>query len=62
MSYINIKACKELIKSLDRRAGKEFLDVLNKDVERNIHNACEVHNGGKKTLDAAVAGYVGIKG
>lgn len=43
-----------------RRVGAPFLDVLEAHVCRKLEAACRVHNGGKITLDATIAGHVGI--
>ena len=61
MKYLRESAVKQLINELDKRAGKDFLFVLDAFVEQKIKQACSVHNGSKKTLDSSVAGYVGIK-
>lgn len=61
MKYINKKAVTKLIQSYGKRAGKDFLLSLDVHIENRIRSACEVHNGGKKTLDSSVAGYVGIR-
>lgn len=59
--YINSSAVRKLCHQLGRRAGKDFLTQLNALVARKTAAACGVHNGGKKTLDASVAGFVGIR-
>lgn len=61
-TYLKGHKVKALIKQLGRRSGDEFILLLDKYVEKKIKQACEVHNGGKKTLDATVAGHVGITG
>lgn len=60
MKYINQKAITELINSKGKRAGKDFLFHLNTFIQQKVEKACEVHNGGAKTLDSSIAEYVGI--
>lgn len=59
--YINISNIKKLAKPYNRRISQEFLTLLDSFVESKVRSCCETHNGGKKTLDSAVAGYNGIK-
>lgn len=59
--YLNRKAVAKTIRQHGRRAGEEFLQHLDEWLHRKLVRACEVKNGGKKTLDASVAGHVGIK-
>lgn len=61
MAFINKKAIKELARKNGRIAGKEFIEHLNMFVERKVAQACEVKDGGKKTLTSDVANYVGIR-
>lgn len=61
-TYIKAHKVKALIKSNGRRTSPEFLLLLDQKVEALVNKACQVHNGGKKTLDATVAGHVGIAG
>jgi hypothetical protein len=57
---INKKAVKEIAKPYKKRVSQEFIDILNNFVIRTIISACNVHNGGKVTLDAEVAGFIGL--
>jgi hypothetical protein len=41
-----------------KRVSKDFLESLDRLVERKIRQASQEHNGGKKTLDASVAAYI----
>jgi len=59
--YLNRKAVARTIRENGRRAGEDFLQHLDEWIHRKITRACEVRNGGKKTLDVTVAGHVGIK-
>lgn len=56
--YIKPSTVRKAVKAAGKRTSKEFLDALDRYVERAIQRAAAEHNGGKKTLDAAVAGYV----
>lgn len=60
--YIKTSAIKKLAKANCKRAGKEFINALDRYVEKKVMEALREHNGGKKTLDSALAGYIlGIK-
>lgn len=59
--HIRPAAVKRLAKDYGRRVSAEFLQQLDAHVRRMVRNACQVHNGGKVTLDASVAGFVGIR-
>lgn len=41
-----------------KRVSKDFLEALDRLMERKIREACKEHNGGKKTLDASLAAYI----
>ncbi len=56
--YLKPAAVKRLIKTHGKRTSKEFLEALDRYVEAKLHTAAGEHNGGKKTVDAAVAAYV----
>lgn len=58
-SYLKISEVKKLAHASGRRVSAEFLTNLNLMVKEKIQKACDVHNGGKKTLDASVAAHVG---
>lgn len=56
--YIKPAAVKKLIKEVaGKRTAKEFLLALDSYVERAIRRAAAEHNGGKRTVDASVAGH-----
>lgn len=55
--YIKPAAVKRLIKTHGKRTAAEFLLALDNYVERAIVRAATEHNGGKKTVDASVAGH-----
>lgn len=56
--YLKPAAVKKLIKSHGKRTSKEFLEALDRYVERAVLRATEQHNAGKKTVTADVAAYV----
>lgn len=56
--FIKPAAVKALIKSHGKRTSKDFIEALDRYVERALARAAAEHNGGKKTVDASVAGYV----
>jgi len=56
--YIKSAAAKALIKGQGKRTSKEFLEALDRYVEKALLRAASEHNGGKKTVDASVAAYV----
>jgi len=60
--FIKASAVRQLAKDYGKRVSTGFIQVLDQNVKLDVYNSCQVHNGGKKTLDEAVAGYVGIKG
>jgi len=55
--YIKPAAVKKLIKSHGKRTAAEFLLALDNYVVRAVIRAAAEHNGGKKTVDASVAGH-----
>ena len=57
---LNVTKVKAFCKAHGRRVGKDFLEELEIFVQRKLDKACKAHNGGKVTLDQAVANYVGI--
>lgn len=57
-NYIKPAAVKKLIKSHGKRTSKDFIEALDRYVERAVLRATAEHNGGKKTIDADVAAYV----
>lgn len=55
--YIKSAAVRKLAKSLGKRTATEFLASLDRYVEAKVTSAAKEHNGGKKTLDSAIAAY-----
>lgn len=58
LHYIKASAIKKLAKANGKRAGKDFIEALDRMVERKVLDALSEHNGGKKTLDRGVAVWV----
>jgi len=56
--YIKPSVVKKYVKSHGKRTSKEFLEAFDRYVEIKLQQACYEHNGGKKTLDSALAGYI----
>lgn len=57
-TYIKTSAVKKFAKSKGKRVSAEFVSALDRYLENKILQAIEEHNGGKKTLDSALAGYI----
>lgn len=60
-AFINVQNVRKLVNSQGRRAGRDFLMLLNDHVRNKILSACKQHNGNIKTLGVEVASLVGIK-
>jgi hypothetical protein len=60
-NLLNHKAIKELAKEHNKRVSEEFFDCLELHIRKKIVKACKTWNGQKKTLDAYIAGFVGLK-
>lgn len=58
LHYIKASAVRKFVKTYGKRVSKEFLESLDRLVEKKLSQASTEHNGGKKTLDSAVAGYI----
>lgn len=56
--HIKSSAVRKFAKSHGKRVSAEFLTALDRYVENKVLLAAKEHNGGKKTLDAALAGYI----
>lgn len=59
--FIKPAAVKKLLKEKGRRCSDSFLYALDGFIQTKLDQAAKVHNGGKVTVDAEVAGFVGIK-
>jgi len=59
--FLKNSVVKKYIKDkYQKRVGKDFLLQLEIHIQHKLDQAGEIHNGSKKTLDSAVAIYVGI--
>jgi hypothetical protein len=56
--YIKTSSIKKFAKSHGKRVSADFLAALDRWVESKVLLATKEHNGGKKTMDASVAGYI----
>lgn len=56
--YIKTSTIKKFAKTHGKRVSGEFLAALDRWVENKVLLAAKEHNGGKKTIDAAVAGFI----
>lgn len=56
--YINAKAIRDLIRSSGRRAGGDFLQVVDSYIAERVKRACELHDGGRKTVGKYAGLYV----
>lgn len=58
LNHIKASAVRKAAKARGKRVSKDFLEALDRLVEHKLNQACDQHNGSKKTLDSAVAGLV----
>lgn len=56
--YLKAAAIKKLVKSHGKRTAADFLSSLDRFVMAKVEECCKQHNGGKKTLDSALASYM----
>lgn len=56
-TYIKESAVRKLCKQHGRRVSKEFIEFLNAYIENRVVFCCADHNGGRKTVDRAIAHY-----
>lgn len=56
--YIKASAVRLTAKANGKRVSNDYLEALDRKVQRLIEKSIAEHNGGKKTLDLSVAGYV----
>lgn len=59
---LHVSNIRALVKEHGRQLGRDFIYLLEAHIERKVREACGVKNGGKKTIDASVAGFVGVRG
>lgn len=53
--FVRQSEIKAAAKAAGKKVGKEFLQTVEDAVANKINQAIAEHNGGRKTLDAAVA-------
>jgi len=58
IKFLNQSAVRSLVKENGKRSSQEFLLALDDLVRRRVNAACNIHNGGRVTLDATVLGHV----
>lgn len=58
LKYIKASAVREEAKRQGKRVSKEYLEALDRYVGKKVGQSLKEHNGGKKTLSLAVAGYI----
>jgi hypothetical protein len=58
IQFLKVSGVRKRIKHNGKRVSEEFILALDAFIRRKIDAACRVHNGGKKTLDASIAGHV----
>lgn len=61
MKFIKPSQVKRYIREHDRRVSAAFIQLLDDFVRSKIDEAVVQHNGGRRTLDAEVAAFVGIR-
>jgi hypothetical protein len=60
-TVIKPSVVRAIVRSHGKRVSKDFLVALDSHIQRKIEECCAEHNGGKKTLDIAIASYFGIR-
>lgn len=58
MIYIKPSTVRKFIKSHGKQTSKEFLEALDRYIEKKLLDAVSQHNGGKRRLDSGVAAYI----
>lgn len=56
--YLVVSKVKSRAKDAGKRVGKDFLMRLDAFIDRKLEAALKEHNGGKVTIDGALADYV----
>lgn len=59
-TFLKVGALKRFVHARGKLLGRDFLPLMEGHIRRRLDAACRVHNGGRKTLDASVAGHVGL--
>jgi hypothetical protein len=60
--YIKAKTIRERAAGHNKRVSKDFLEAFDRYVSEKLLDCLEEHNGGKRTLDLALASYMLGKG
>lgn len=58
LQYIKASAIKAEAKANGKRVSKDFIEALDRLVGRKMQVALAEHNGGRKTMDACLAGFI----
>lgn len=58
LQYIKPSTIRTLAKQNGKRVSKDFLQALDRYLQKKVEDACAEHNGGRKTLDSGVAAYM----
>lgn len=61
LRFVRTPQVKKYLKDKGRRVSPSFLYALDAYIQRKLDETAEVHNGGKVTVDADVAGFVGVR-
>lgn len=51
---------RKLVRLHGKRISQEVLDQMEDALKRRLTAACGIHNGGKKTIDIAIAGQANL--
>jgi len=60
LKYIRTSVVRAQARGFGRRVGRDFLIMLDDYVHAKLEGACQLHNGGKKTLDKHVGTFLGL--
>lgn len=56
--YIKARNIKDKAAGHNKRVSKDFLEAFDRYVHDKLLDCLEEHNGGKKTMDSALASYM----
>lgn len=62
LTFIKASQVRKHCNAKGKRVTPEFLMAVDSHIRQKLNTACGVHNGGRTTLDATVAGFAGIAG
>lgn len=57
-AFTKASEIKKTVKEAGKRTSKDFLSAFDNEVEKMLQKCISEHNGGKKTLDAALVRYM----